>query len=120
LDSLAGVDYTAENNDEPGDNDDQDDERDDYQEDAELDDEDAYDQVDQSEIDELLAEPGVDTATNQEANPTDNDEPEQANAAKAAVMPGVREEPIVSDEGSEQTEDTIPGGQPAQELLLRD
>jgi hypothetical protein len=47
------------------------DERDDYQEDAELDDEEAYDRVDQSEIDELLAEPGVDTAINQEANPTD-------------------------------------------------
>jgi hypothetical protein len=69
---------------------------DDYQEDAELDDEDAYDRVDQSEIDELLAEPGVDTATNQEANPTNNDEPEQANAAEAAVMSGLPEEPICS------------------------
>jgi hypothetical protein len=101
--------YTAENNNEPGDNDDADDEfrkdeRDDYQEDAELDDEDedTYDRVDQSEIDELLAEPGVDTATNQEANPTNNDEPEQANAAEAAVMPRVPEEPIVSDEASKR------------------
>jgi hypothetical protein len=77
------------------------DERDDYQEDAKLDNKEAYDRVDQSEIDELLAEPGVDT--NQEANPTIRDEPEQA---KAAVMPGVQDEPIVSDEGSEQSKDT--------------
>jgi hypothetical protein len=81
---ITGVDYTAENNNEPGNNDDNDDEFckdecDDYQEDAELDDEDAYDRVDRSEIDELLVEQGVDTATNQEANPTIHDEPEQAN-----------------------------------------
>jgi hypothetical protein len=94
-DWIAGVDYTAEDNNDPDDNDDEfrEDERDDdYQEDAELDDEEAYDRVDQNKIDELLAEQGVDT--NQEANPTVRDEPEQA---EDAVMPGVQDEPIVSD-----------------------
>ena len=106
-DWIAGVDYNAENNNEVDDNDDEfrEDERDDYAEDADMDDADAYDRIDQSEIDDLMADPG-ERNNDQEANPTDNAEPEEDVAQEAAKQAEQPEDPIVSDEGSEQTEAT--------------
>lgn len=115
-DWIAGVDYTAENNNDHDDNDDEfrEDERDDYQEDAELDDEQAYDRVDQNEIDELLVEPGVDT-TKRPIQPSvmNQNKPKMPLCQECKMNLSF----LMKDLNKLRI---LPGGQPVQELPLRD
>ena len=72
-DWIAGVDYQGENQNDDEDTNDEDyqDEPQEYEYEDELDDEDAYDRVDPTEIDELYSEP-VQRKQDTDANPTDN------------------------------------------------
>jgi hypothetical protein len=76
-DWIAGVEYEDENenNIEDEENDDDYPEKTpDYEQDDELDDQQAYDTIDQHDIDDLLAEPG---RTNEDASPTDRVEQQE-------------------------------------------
>ena len=86
-DWIAGVDYEGDQNENTENNDDEDD---DYQQNDEYDidlEEEAYDRIDQEEIDDLLAEPGQRNDDNN-ANPINENNENAANEADEAAGDG--------------------------------